>query len=120
LPDRFWGGRPFRNSGRPLSPSELAAHFRYRLGDTVAVRAGLGVVRKAVLSAANGVAQIHHRTARGSAEAARRDRAAPALAGRRALGVGAAPTWQYCQKPAMCASALVDDSEMRESLPNGC
>ena len=47
----------FRNSRRPLSPSELAAHFRYRLGDTLAVGQVWGVVRGAAASAANGVAQ---------------------------------------------------------------
>jgi len=47
----------FRDTRRPLSPSEVAARFRYRLGDTVAVGQSWGIVREAVASAANGVAQ---------------------------------------------------------------
>ena len=46
-----------RDSRRPLSPPEVAAHFRYRVGDTVAVGQTWGIVREAVASVANRVAQ---------------------------------------------------------------
>ena len=46
-----------RDSRRPLSASDVAAHFRYRVGDTVAVGQTWGIVREAVASAANGVVQ---------------------------------------------------------------
>ena len=45
------------NSRRPLTPSEVASHFRYRVGDTVAVGQTWGIVREAVASVANRVAQ---------------------------------------------------------------
>jgi hypothetical protein len=47
----------FRDSRRPLSPAEVAARFRYRFGDTVAVGQTWGIVREAVVSVANGVVQ---------------------------------------------------------------
>jgi len=47
----------YRDSRRPLSPSEVAARFRYRFGDTVAVGQTWGIVREAVVSTANGVVQ---------------------------------------------------------------
>ena len=46
-----------RDSRRPLSPSEIASHFRYRVGDTVAVGQTWGIVREAVASVANRVVQ---------------------------------------------------------------
>ena len=46
-----------RDSRRPLSPPEVAFHFRYRVGDTVAVGQTWGIVREAVASVANRVAQ---------------------------------------------------------------
>ena len=46
-----------RDSRRPLSPPEVASHFRYRVGDTVAVGQTWGIVREAVASVANRVAQ---------------------------------------------------------------
>jgi quercetin dioxygenase-like cupin family protein len=46
-----------RDSQRPLSPPEVASHFRYRVGDTVAVGQTWGIVREAVASVANRVAQ---------------------------------------------------------------
>ena len=47
----------FRDTRRPLSPAEVSAHFRYRLGDTVAVGERWGIVREAVASAVNGLVQ---------------------------------------------------------------
>ena len=47
----------FRDSRRPLSPPEVASHFRHRVGDTVAVGQAWGIVREAVASVANRVAQ---------------------------------------------------------------
>ena len=47
----------FRNSRHSLSPSETAARFRYRYGDTVAVGQNWGIVREAVASVTNGVVQ---------------------------------------------------------------
>ena len=46
-----------RDSRRPLSPPEVASHFRYRVGDTVAVGQAWGIVREAVASVTNRVAQ---------------------------------------------------------------
>ena len=46
-----------RDSRRPLSGSEVASHFRYRVGDTVAVGQTWGIVREAVASVANGIVQ---------------------------------------------------------------
>jgi hypothetical protein len=46
-----------RDSQRPLSPPEVVSHFRYRVGDTVAVGRTWGIVREAVASVANRVAQ---------------------------------------------------------------
>jgi quercetin dioxygenase-like cupin family protein len=47
----------FRNSVRPLTASEVAARFRYRLGDTLATSNTWGIVREAVVATANAVAQ---------------------------------------------------------------
>ena len=46
-----------RDARRPLTPPEVASHFRYRVGDTVAVGQAWGIVREAFASVANRVAQ---------------------------------------------------------------
>src|SRR4030095_1289371 len=46
-----------RDARRPLSPPEVASHFRYRVGDTVAVGQTWGIVREAVASVAHRGAQ---------------------------------------------------------------
>jgi hypothetical protein len=46
-----------RSERRTLSPAEVAARFRYRVGDTVTVGQTWGIVREAVASVANRVAQ---------------------------------------------------------------